>query len=157
MKRHRIVAPACWILTAALLPSPWVVAQQERGKQESEQTQTQPEVRQPLEIPAAERNRRNPIPASAESIESGENLYASQCAMCHGARGDGKGDLAGRLKVKIPDFTDPAVQKQRTDGEYLYITLKGHEPMPAETRLEPRELWDIINYIRTMSRGAPKK
>jgi mono/diheme cytochrome c family protein len=105
-----------------------------------------------LVIPVAEKNRKNPVPSTPESIESGRNLFSSQCAMCHGIKGDGKGDLVERLKLKVPDFTDAEKQKRRTDGELFYILTQGHGEMPGETRLEPREKWDMINYIRSLAR-----
>ena len=106
-------------------------------------------------IPVAEKNRKNPNPATPVSIESGRNLYSSQCAMCHGANGNGKGDLVGRLNLKVPDFTDSNAMKNRTDGELHYILTKGHGDMPPETRLEPKELWDMINCIRSFPK--PRK
>ena len=44
-----------------------------------------------LAIPDEERKRANPVPATAESIDNGKLLFSSQCAMCHGANGDGSG------------------------------------------------------------------
>jgi cytochrome c len=112
----------------------------------------------PLVIPEAEKNRKNPVPAGPESIESGRNLFSSQCTMCHGMKGDGKGDLVERLKLKVPDFTDAGAQKKRTDGELFYILTQGHGEMPGETRLESKDKWDMVNYIRSLSLpGKPKK
>jgi mono/diheme cytochrome c family protein len=109
------------------------------------------EIPKPLVIPVAEKNRKNPVASTPESIESGRNLFSSQCGMCHGMKGDGKGDLVERLKLKMPDFTDAAKQQRRTDGELFYILTQGHGEMPGETRLEPREKWDMINYIRALA------
>jgi mono/diheme cytochrome c family protein len=107
----------------------------------------------PDEIPDAEKRRRNPVPASNESIDHGKMLFASQCAMCHGANGDGKGELASKLKLKVPDMTDPELQKKRTDGEWFYILTHGHGRMPGEGERLPADWrWDMINAIRAMSR-----
>ena len=118
-------------------PSP---AQETRGK--------------PLVIPPAEKSRKNPVPAVAEAIESGRTLFQSQCGMCHGPRGEGKGDLAQSLKLKIPDFTDPRVQGRRTDGELFYILTNGHGEMPPEKRLADQQKWEMILYIRTLARAV---
>ena len=79
--------------------------------------------------------------------------------MCHGSRGDGKGELVGRLKLEVPDFTDPETRKKRTDGELFFILTDGHGEMPGEgARLTPEWRWDLVNYIRTLSRpGAAKQ
>src|SRR5215467_9211056 len=67
------------------------------------QTQTQETAKPVQVIPAEEKNRKNPIPATPDSIEAGQNLYSSQCAMCHGQTGNGKGDLAEKMRLKVPD------------------------------------------------------
>jgi cytochrome c len=132
-----------------LLIHPLVTAQE----QPSQAAPTQLEKQKQLIVPEAEKNKKNPVPATPPSVENGKNLYGSQCAMCHGARGDGKGDLVARLKLTVPDLRDPQVQKKRTDGEWFYILSKGHAEMPPENRMEPNEKWDIINYMRTFPRG----
>ena len=107
-------------------------------------------------VPDAEKNRKNSVPATPESIENGRSLYSTQCAMCHGTSGDGKGELVERLNLKMPDFTNAAQMKKRTDGELRYILNKGHGDMPPETRLEEKELWDLINCIRSQAGGVKK-
>lgn len=106
-------------------------------------------------IPEKERNLRNPIAATPDSIEEGKSLFSSQCAMCHGVAGNGKGELVDRLNLKVPNFTDPSTLKKGTDGELHYILTRGHGEMPAETRIGEKGLWDMINYIRSLPR--PKK
>jgi mono/diheme cytochrome c family protein len=72
--------------------------------------------------------------------------------MCHGPKGDGRGDIAVQQKLRIPDFTDPKIQLQRTDGELFYILGHGHGDMPAEKRLPDRNRWEIILYLRSLAR-----
>jgi mono/diheme cytochrome c family protein len=68
--------------------------------------------------------------------------------------GDGKTDVAKDLKV--PDLTDPARLKDRTDGEVFYIIKTGHGDMPPEgNRVKPEQLWDLVNYIRSLTRKQP--
>ncbi len=118
----------------------------------SQDEPVEPPKPEPLVIPPSERNRKNPIPASTESIRWGRELFASQCAMCHGKNGNGKGDLAERLQLKIPDLTNPAVQKKRTDGELFYIITNGHGRMPADgERLSEEWRWCMVHAIRSMA------
>ena len=142
-------------LAFLLMATPQAVLAQEGP---SQKTSPPPEKAKPMVVPEAEKSKKNPVPMTPASIESGRNLYSSQCAMCHGAKGDGKGELVERLKMVVPDLTDPQVQKKRTDGEWFYILAKGHADMPPEDRLELNEKWDMINYMRSLSReGAPRK
>jgi len=110
-----------------------------------------------LVIPDAEKNRKNPVPDVPEAMESGRVLFASQCAMCHGAKGDGRGDVARDLKLSVPNLADPQQQKKRTDGEWFYILGHGHHNMPAEKRLVDQQKWEIVLYMRSLVKSAPVK
>ncbi|HEU4402405.1 MAG TPA: cytochrome c [Candidatus Polarisedimenticolia bacterium] len=127
---------------------PALTRSQDQGQQPPPPPKVQPT--KSIVVPEAEKNRRNPIPNVPEAIESGRNLFASQCAMCHGVKGDGKGELVERLKLIVPSFADPKVQRQRTDGEWFYILSKGHGEMPAEQRLADQNKWEMILYMRTL-------
>lgn len=156
-RRMRAVSCTIGVLSLAFLLLPTagtLLAQQDSSNQAS----PPPEKGKSMAVPEAEKNKKNPVPVTPASIESGKNLYSSQCAMCHGVKGDGKGELVERLKMAVPDLTNPQVQKKRTDGEWFYILTKGHADMPPEDRLEPNEKWDMINYMRSLSReGTPRK
>ena len=75
--------------------------------------------------------------------------------MCHGENGNGKGDLAKDMKPELPDFRNPAVLKERTDGELFYIMKNGKGQMPPENRGNDNELWDLVNYIRSFATKKP--
>ncbi len=107
-----------------------------------------------LEIPAKEKNRMNPVKPTPENLERGLELFSSQCAMCHGPRGAGDGELAQQLKMPVLDFTDPECQKKRTDGELFYIITTGHGRMPADgERLSNEWRWCMVHAIRSMAGG----
>ena len=143
------------VVAAGLLLLP--LRSQEEKQEPAGQAQAEPA--KPLEIPEEEKARKNPIAASEESVEAGRRLFASQCAMCHGKSGDGKGDLAVDMKLVVPDFTSAAEQKKRTDGELFYIMTAGHERMPGQgTRLRETQKWHLVNFIRTLAPPEkPKK
>lgn len=108
-------------------------------------------------IPPEEVSRKNPIDSSPSSIAEGQRLYhATDCAMCHGKEGEGKGVLAKDTNMKIHDWRDPASLAHFTDGELFYITVKGKGRMPGyEARETPEQVWQIINYLRSMAENGP--
>lgn len=127
-------------------------------EKEKDQEKAPAELPKPLVIPEEEKNRKNPIPANEESLEIGRKLYASQCALCHGEKGDGKGDLAADLKLSVPDFTTAEWKKKRTDGELFYILSIGHDRMPGQgDRLREVQRWHLVNFLRTFAPDKTEK
>lgn len=108
-------------------------------------------------IPVTAARQENPVKPTSESLQSGKKIFGYDCASCHGATGDGKTE-AGK-DLKLPDFTDPATLKDRTDGEVFYILKNGHGNMPAEgDRVKTNQLWDLVNYTRSLSKKkAPEE
>ncbi len=98
----------------------------------------------------------NPVKPTPASIATGKKEFGYDCAMCHGADGGGKGDLAVDMKLTIRDFRDPAALKSVTDGEMFYVTKNGNKNMPSEAdRLKDEEIWNLVNYIRTLAKTSP--
>jgi mono/diheme cytochrome c family protein len=96
----------------------------------------------------------NPTKSSPESLAKGKKWWGIDCAMCHGQSGNGKGDVAQDMKLQISDFTDPATLKNRSDGELYWVIKNGHQDMPPEgPRLKGDELWDLVNYVRSLSKA----
>ena|SRR5271165_4863703 len=94
----------------------------------------------------------NPVKPTAESLAQGKKYYGYDCAMCHGATGNGKGDVESN--DKLPDFTNAAAMKDLSDGQ-MFCSLKtgkGHS-MPLERiRSNETELWNLVNYVRSLSK-----
>lgn len=102
--------------------------------------------------------RKNPLRFSEISVERGKKLYRTQCAMCHGAKGEGKGDLAQEMNLQLPDFTKPSTLKNRTDGALFAIISSGNDVMPAQgKRLLDIHKWEMVNYLRTLGGATPFK
>jgi mono/diheme cytochrome c family protein len=104
-------------------------------------------------IPQEEVDRKNPIESNLASIAEGKRLYgATDCALCHGKDGDGKGVEAKDINMNLHDWRKPESLAHFTDGELSFLILKGKGRMPAyDGRETPDEIWGIINYIRSMS------
>jgi mono/diheme cytochrome c family protein len=104
-------------------------------------------------IPLDAAHKENPVKSTGESLARGKKQFGFDCAMCHGKNGDGSGDVAGDMKLKMHNQIDPATLGSRTDGELFYIIKNGKDQMPAEgNRVKDELVWDMVNYVRTFSK-----
>ena len=101
---------------------------------------------------------KNPVRFSEISVERGKKIYETQCSMCHGVKGDGKGEIVADMKINPPDFTKPGVIDKRTDGELFTIIQVGDATMPGQgTRMSDTFKWELVNYLRSLSGKTPLK
>lgn len=104
-------------------------------------------------VPESARKMKNPIRATAASIQKGKRLFAEHCAMCHGDGGKGDGPMAEALETKPSDLTDRARMASQSDGELFWKISKGNPPMPDfEKTLSKEEIWHLVNYLRALAR-----
>ena len=102
--------------------------------------------------------RKNPIKFTEASVDRGKKVYKTQCALCHGEKGEGKGDLATEMTLTLPDFTKPDALAKRTDGELFAIIGMGKDPMPTQKgRMTEPQLWNLVNYLRALGGNVPAK
>ncbi len=95
----------------------------------------------------------NPVKSSPTSLASGKKKFSQDCAMCHGKEGAGDGDLAEDMHLKLADFRDAAALKDLSDGDIYNIINNGKGKMMGEEgRLKPDEIWDVINFVRTLAK-----
>jgi len=98
----------------------------------------------------------NPLRNDNSAVESGQILYQSNCASCHGNKGKGDGAAAQAL---APAPSNLAVAHAELSDGYLFWRISEGglmEPfrssMPAwKTILVQDQIWELISYIRTLS------
>ena len=103
-------------------------------------------------IPAAARHRRNPVPATAETVQAGLEHWADHCATCHANNGSGDTEMGRGLYPRAPDMRLAATQNL-SDGELFYIIENGIKitGMPAWGNGTPdgeRDSWALVHFIR---------
>src|SRR4029077_10224420 len=74
----------------------------------------------------------NPLKSSPEGLAEARKVFGYDCDMCHGPKGDGKGDVVESMKLTMRDWRDPATLANMTDGEIFFIITKGKGKMMAE-------------------------
>jgi predicted CXXCH cytochrome family protein len=112
-----------------------------------------------LSIPRADRERQNPLGATAADVSAGSDLYHKNCEACHGYDGKGKTAAGGGLYPPPADLSRAASDK-RTDGELFYLIRNGirNTAMPG-WQLPDEQTWQLVSYVRhlplTASLEAP--
>ena len=101
-------------------------------------------------IPAAAAAAINPAKSTPEAMAHAKRMYSYDCAICHGDTGNGKGEVALSMGLKLKDWTDPAALQGKTDGELFYIISNGLGQMPAEgaPRATAQDNWHMVLYVR---------
>lgn len=106
--------------------------------------------------PVVENSQANPIPPNRESITAGSAVFATNCALCHGASGHGDGPVGLTMNPRPADLTQHAFPGIHTDAQ-LYEWITNGFPgtrMPAfKSTLSDTDRWNLVNFIRTL---APK-
>ena len=99
--------------------------------------------------PEEAKKMKNPIKSTQASIQKGKEIYEKKCALCHGARGDGKGSASAGLNPRPTNFKDSHGEKM-SDGEHFWKITTGKGGMPSfENDLTEEERWHVINYVNT--------
>jgi mono/diheme cytochrome c family protein len=103
-------------------------------------------------IPAEAAHLANPVKPTPESQAKAKKMYGYDCAMCHGATGNGKGDIAD-LKPPPRDYTDPAALKDLSDGEIFYVLKNGKGQMPPDGgRTKDDDIWNMVILVRSFAK-----
>lgn len=100
---------------------------------------------------------RNPLPDTPENRARGKVYYGYYCAFCHGARGDGEGDVGPSY---VPPASDIRTARVRAlaDGELLraMLTGTGHEPLMEQT-VHAEHRWPLALYVRSLANEPSKE
>jgi mono/diheme cytochrome c family protein len=141
--RHRTIL----IMTSLVLASGLGVAAQQEHQHPAAGPQRHPEAAKIT----------NPVKADATSIGAGKQVYEKNCASCHGKTGKGDGMMGEELNPKPADLTDADWKHGSTDGEIFTVIkdgVKGTGMKGFNSKLTTHEIWDVVNYVRTLATPA---
>jgi len=101
--------------------------------------------------PLEARRIHNPLTASEAALGTGQALFDSSCATCHGPDGKARTVLAGKLSVRPTDLSNYLMESMR-DGEIYWVVVNGiGDHMPAfEGTLDETQRWQVVLYVREL-------
>ena len=108
----------------------------------------------PAQSAAPAPSAKNPVKPTAESQAKAKALYARDCALCHGDTGNGKNDMS----LTLDDWTNPNTLANKLDSDLFASIRNGKgDKMPPEDagRATDTEVWNLIIYIRALSKNQP--
>jgi mono/diheme cytochrome c family protein len=106
----------------------------------------------PYEIPntpegyaLAKATLKSPLDSNAINQDKAKELFTVYCAICHGDKGDGKGNLVKREKfLGVPSYKDREV----TAGSIFHIVTYGINSMGSHAnQLSKEERWQVADYV----------
>lgn len=99
----------------------------------------------PWPVPEEAEAIENPVEPNKASLEAGKSLYDMQCKACHGEKGKGDG------LIKAADLTSAEFNKE-SDGATFWRLQEGRGQMPSFKALPEEQLWNVINYVNSLSK-----
>lgn len=101
---------------------------------------------------AAGKNLKNPYAGdqSYEVLSVGQKQFETQCALCHGSKGEGLNTttVGQKMALKPPPLTSDKV-KSWSDGRIYHVISEGQGIMPSYAAHVPQNVrWQLVNYIR---------
>ena len=93
----------------------------------------------------AKANLKSPLDSASIDTPRAKELYTIYCSICHGDKGNGKGNLVEREKfLGVPNYKDRNV----TEGSIYHVITYGLNSMGSHAnQLSQEERWQVAHYV----------
>ena len=100
-----------------------------------------------------------PFPITKEGLAKGKELYTIYCGVCHGDKGDGQGYLVrdgGKYPAQPANLVNE-IFTNSSNGRFYHAIMYGLNVMGGYSdKLDYKERWQVIQYIRSLQAKANK-
>ncbi len=112
----------------------------------------------PYEIPntpegyaLAKATLKSPLDSLSINQDKAKELYTIYCGICHGDKGDGKGNLVVKEKfLGVPSYKD----REMTEGSIYHVVTYGLNSMGSHAnQLSQEERWIVADYVLKLKAG----
>ncbi len=116
-----------------------------------------PQARSTSKAPEEYYSKINPLKNTAENIEKGRLLFTLDaqptCTVCHGS-GNGLGMMSSGLNPPPRNFICKETMQSIPDGQIFWVIKNGSPGtgMPAFSDLNEEQAWQLVHYIRQLSK-----
>jgi mono/diheme cytochrome c family protein len=91
-----------------------------------------------------------PLPVTPQLLERGRERFDIYCAVCHGATGEGNGEIVQRGFPAPPTYHSDRLRNAPI-GHFYDVITNGYGVMYSyASRVEPNDRWAIAAYIRAL-------
>jgi cytochrome c oxidase cbb3-type subunit 2 len=93
--------------------------------------------------------------ASPEARQAGGAIYAANCAICHGAEADGRGQRREGMNPPPANLTLPPWSDAATAGR-TFLAIRNGVPrtaMPPWPMLSDQQIWQLVAYITSLKKA----
>ena len=89
---------------------------------------------------------------SREARHTGGIIFAANCAICHGAKGDGRGQRREAMNPPPANLTLPPWSDE-ANANRMHGVIRNGVPgtaMQSWPMLSDRQIWDVVAYIHSL-------
>jgi len=91
------------------------------------------------------------------TVQESRETFMNNCARCHGQKGKGSMELA----IKLPNFSDPSWQQEKSDEHLIQVISQGGAKLGLNSAMPPwkgvlndDEIIALVKFIRTLKEGS---
>lgn len=109
------------------------------------------------EMPHEYEDLENPFTDDAAAIAAGAELFAVNCASCHGDSGLGDGPAAAALDPKPASLADSSMMSDLSDAYVFWRITEGGIEEPFNSAMPPwgeslseEQRWQLVTFVRSL-------